>query len=338
MVRSITNAFAAFRRNCVDLDKSEVDTARKSRDYLQQQIISVAGEGKALPRLEPKYSSFVSSGSFARSTKIRPLDDIDFFLVLASLGVTMRQSLWDEYVYYLKPTRDISLLGRLTNAKGNVSSTRVLNILKTALATVPNYTSAHIHRNGEVVSLKLSSYPWVFDIVPAVAHVSFWTGEVDWYLMPNGKGDWMRSNPRKDTLMTTQANQRHNGLLLPVIRLIKYWSSQRLRQRLSSYYVETLCLKVFETQRPIMTLQAGVETFFRKAPYWVRSRCSDPKGYGPRLDQHYGRETKERVVEALRRAARTTRSALNYERAGDVQRAFEAWNTIFGREFPRFGS
>jgi hypothetical protein len=339
MAKTVSGAFAEFRRNCVDLDAGEVSAARRSRDYLQQQIASLTARYGAFPRLDPNSSPSVASGSFARRTKIRPLDDIDFFVVLERRGIRQRQSWWDQWRYYLTPKHaEPTVLAELTNKDGHISSTRVLNLLKSALAAAPNYASADIHRNGEAVSLKLSSYPWVFDIVPAVPHVNWWTGRVDWFLMPNGKGDWMRADPRRDAARATEANQRHNGLLLPLIRLVKYWNTNRLRQGLSSYYVETLCFNVFNNRSALTSLSAGLDTFFRKAPAQVSSPCPDPKGLEPRLDRNLNRETKDWVRQAMREAARAAREARKAEKRGDVAGAFESWRRIFGPEFPRFGS
>ena len=334
----VTTAFAQFRREHVDLDANEVVKARGSRDYLQKQIASLATTNSVFPRLDTNSSAIVASGSFARHTKIQPLDDIDFFVVLDSADFGLRPSCWDSYRYYLTPKQGTSgPLAMLTDDNEHISSTRVLNLFKKALASVPNYVSADIHRNGEAVSLKLTSYPWVFDVVPAIAHHGWWLGRLDWYLMPNGQGDWMRSDPRWDAENATSANQRHDGLLLPLVRLVKYWNTKRLRQGLSSYYVETLCLQVFKSRSAITTLPEGLETFFRKAGSLVRVRCPDPKDLGPRLDRDIDRRTKESVERALREAARAARDARRAERAEDIANSLEAWQRIFGPEFPRFG-
>ena len=335
---SVTSAFAQFRQEHVDLVANEVTTARRSRDYLQKQIASLAATHTVFPRLDTNSSPFIASGSFARRTKIQPLDDIDFFVVLDPADLGLRPSFWDSDRYYLTPKQGTSgPLARLTNDNGHISSSGMLNLFKKALASVPNYASADIHRNGEAVSLKLTSYPWVFDVVPAIPHHGWWLGRLDWYLMPNGHGDWMRSDPRRDAENVTSANQRHNSLLLPLIRLVKYWNTKRLRQGLSSYYVETLCLQVFNGRSAITTLPEGLDTFFRKAGSLVRVRCLDPKGLGPRLDRDIDRQTKESVERTLREAARAARDARRAERAEDVANSLEAWRRIFGPEFPQFG-
>jgi hypothetical protein len=336
LATSVGGAFATFRQVCVDLDADEVSKARVSRDNLQQQIAKLAIRDTKFPQLATTTATFVASGSFARSTKIQPLNDIDFFVVMSAADLGFGRPFFGPRPYYLKPQGSTSALAQLTGTNGHVNSTSVLNKFKTALASVPNYASADIHKNGEAVSLKLSSYPWVFDIVPAVALINR-QGKVDSYLMPDSKGHWMRSDPRMDSASATKANQRHNGLLLPLIRLVKYWNDKRLRRGISSYYVETVCLKVFENQSPITSLQQGLETFFRSAPSQVRDKCPDPKGFGPNLDQGLDWQTKNEVTRAMQGEARAVRNALWYEGARQVSNALDAWGSVFGTAFPRYG-
>src|SRR5690554_1351734 len=87
MPYTVGGAFTAFRSTTVDLDPDQTRTARTSRDYLIKQMRTLAGSDSAFPRLcgDP-----IHYGSFARRTKIRPLDDIDFMVVLDGRGVEER--------------------------------------------------------------------------------------------------------------------------------------------------------------------------------------------------------------------------------------------------------
>ena len=109
---------------------------------------------------------------------------------------------------------------------GYLNSTKVLNKFKSSLAGVRNYQKADIKRTGVAVVLSLSSYAWVFDIVPAFPVKDYSSG-IAHYLIPDGLGEWMRTDPRKDQELITEVNKRHNSLLLPLTRLIKYWNTYR---------------------------------------------------------------------------------------------------------------
>lgn len=332
MAMSVSGAFTEFRRDFVDLDPGDTATARSSRNYLQSQIVALPGKDSSFPRLT---GDFVASGSFARRTKIRPLDDIDFFAVMHAEGATEVQQSSDPRTYWLKPGANTQPLSLLTDDCGYISSTRVMNKFKSGLADVANYAKAEIKRDGEALRLKLTSYDWNFDIVPALA-VNNAEGNVSHYLMPNGRGDWMRSDPRKDSSDTSAANQKHNGYLLPLIRLVKYWNARPICPRLQSYYIETLCLKVFENKSALTSLTEGVRIFFQDAPTWLWLACPDPKGFGPNLDENVDASTKLKVSDSMNTAAANAVAALRYQQEGKVRDALVSWKAVFGPNFPQY--
>lgn len=333
MATSVEGAFGEFRRDHVDLDPNDAATARSSRDYLQKQLIALAARDTTFPRMR---GEFVASGSFARHTKIRPLDDIDFFAVMNAEGATEVASSSTAGTYWLKPGNNTQALSQLTDSFGYISSTRVMNKFKAGLTAVPSYSKAEVKRDGEAVRLQLLSYTWNFDIVPALAvHDS--QGTTTHYLMPNGSGDWMRSDPRKDSDDTMKANQNHNGLMLPVIRLIKYWNRRPICPRLQSYYVETLCLKVFSGHPALSSLTDGLRIFFRDAPHWLWVPCPDPKGFGPNLDAAVDATVKRKVEDAMKTAAAHVANALSYQQGGQTRQALSSWQSLFGSDFPQYG-
>src|SRR5262249_25965024 len=153
-------------------------------------------------------------GSFSRKAKIRPLDDIDFFTVLDGTGVREHQYGYDSFLAVQDNAND---LARFRDDNGYVSSIRVLNRIKAGLGSIGNYAKAEVRRNQEVVSLTLASYPWTFDIAPALAFEN-WSGDVLYYLIPNGAGHWKRTNPHKDQEYITRVNQQHGGDFIPLLR------------------------------------------------------------------------------------------------------------------------
>ena len=77
MAKTVTEAFRIFRANSVDLESSGTAKARVSRDFLQNQLRELFSKSPDLPSIK----SYCLFGSFARRTKIRPLDDIDLLVV-----------------------------------------------------------------------------------------------------------------------------------------------------------------------------------------------------------------------------------------------------------------
>lgn len=240
------------------------------------------------------------------------------------------------WTYRLNPGQSTSPINRLTDSNGYINSTRVMNKFISALGNVPNYQKAEINRDGEAVTFQLASYTWNFDIVPSV-EVGDGIGLTTHYLIPNGRAEWKRSDPRKDAAEVTAANQRHNELLLPLIRLIKYWNRRPLCPALRSYYLETICLNIFAFQPALTNLPEGIRTFFQLAPGQIQMPCPDPRGFGPSLDADIDWSTKTKVVNVMQRAATAAQNALQANQQGQIASALGYWKQIFGDNFPAYG-
>jgi predicted nucleotidyltransferase len=74
---TVSGAFETFRKNFVDLEDSQVQKARASRDAMLDRINNLSG---FLPLYRACHMQF---GSFARNTKTRPIDDIDLIVCLS---------------------------------------------------------------------------------------------------------------------------------------------------------------------------------------------------------------------------------------------------------------
>ena len=333
MANSVHGAFTAFRRDSVDLDPDQVTLARASRDDLQQQITLLPSKESAFPALSGRY---VAAGSFARRTAIQPLDDLDVFVIMRGGGMTAHSAPGPVGTYHLDPGSTPSPLSRLTDADGHISSTRVLTTFKRALHQVASYDTADITRDGAAVRLKLVTAPWHFDLVPAVDVIAG-PGGVGFFLMPNGQGAYRCADPQKEADASTLANQRHHALLLPLLRLIRYWNQHPGCPTLAAYYLETIALKSFAFQAPLTSLPEGLQTFFQQAPGALWAPCPDPKGLGPPLDEEIDWQTKQEVTSAMQYAAHTVQRALLADQQGHTRAALQEWRHLFGSAFPLYG-
>ncbi len=339
MAYTVREGFNTFRADVVDLAPDETKVGRASRDYLVDQIKVVAKNSATFPQLGGDYRAY---GSFARRTKIRPLDDIDLLLVLNGRK-TAEASASGLNTYRLKITDPTAPLAPYAEATSTffdpaiyVNSTRVLNAIKAGLTAVPNYRKATIKRTGVAVTLALSSRSWVFDIVPAVA-VTDYAGATKHYLIPDGKGRWMRTDPQIDMSNVTTANTRHSSKLLPTLRLLKYWNRRTMKPRLPSYYFETLVLKTFASGSVITDYPTAIKRFFDNGSTSLWWSCPDPKGLGPALDAAVDYTTKTKVAEAMKEAATWARYATMYDGRSDSKNAIYWWGKVFGSAFPAYG-
>jgi len=332
---TVWGAFNEFREKTVDLGAETTKGARSSRDYLVDQLKAIAKNDSAFPRLIGNYLPF---GSFARSTKIQPLDDIDILLPLVGTGTFSVRSSNNIYTYWLKIASPDAPLAIFPDDHGYVNSTKILNKIKNGLSGISKYKKAEIKKNMEAVTLSLSSYEWVFDIVPAVPISNGQGGTAyAYYLIPNGLGDWKRTDPRIDSNNVTRINGWHNGNFLPTVRLLKYWNGRPIAPKLASYYFETLALKVFDSASKISDFPIAVDYFFKYCSLHLWSSCPDPKGLGPPLDDGIDYATKKKVADALDEAGKYSDYALMYERNSEHEKAIYWWQRIFGDKFPKYG-
>jgi len=335
MATTARKAFEEFRPDVVDLEEEEVKAARASRDFLTDQLSALPGKVTGFPAITERYRYF---GSFERKTKIQPLDDIDLMMILngRDTQVVGGGIFASTYTRRLQcKTRDAPLRP-FADEYGYVNSTKILNKIRDSLGEVHQYKKADINKRMQAVTLNLASYAWVFDIVPALKVVDAEDSTLD-YLIPDGKGAWIRTDPRIDAQNITAINGQHSGRLLPVMRLLKYWNRRGPKSTFTSYYFETLVLKVFNQATAITTYRSAVYYFLQNAGPYVWSACSDPKGLGPNLDAGVDWITKQSYTSAMTAAAKSAKQALICEEDGDHKGAIGHWTTVFGTRFPSYG-
>ena len=334
MPYTVNASFDIYRSTCVDLNAEHVKKARKSREYLMEQVGRITNNDLSFPQISNPYLAY---GSFARSTKVRPLDDIDLLFLLDGNGTKIDMRGGNRC--WLAVDTDVApMLKPYLDNYGYLNSTKVLNKLKSTLAFIPNYRKADIKRTGVAVVLSLNSYDWVFDIVPSLP-VSNYTGTgTDFYIIPDGTGEWMRTDPRKDQDLIMEVNRTHNGLLLPVIRLVKYWNTyHNSPPTLPSYYLETMIITELRYLfTPLSSIKSAIPIVFSKLHSATLTTCPDPKGLGDNLEAGISWNIRQSVSEAARNMASYANIALDAENRSDHKTAIGNWSKIFPN-FPPYG-
>lgn len=330
---TVWGAFDNFRKISVDLDPEQTRIARASRDNLFNELTTLQSKVTGFPVLTGKYLHY---GSFARRTKIRPIDDIDMMIILKGRGTTCTQYASDPYEYWVKIDDEDAPLAAFPDSSGYVDSTKILNKIRDSLGTVSYYSSAEIRKSHQAVTLNLKSYTWVFDIVPAIG-VNDNAGGTAHYVIPDGSGDWIRTDPRIDQQNMTSGNEAHGRDLIPTMRLLKFWNGRSVKPRLQSYYFETLVLNTFKYAPTISSYPAAVKYFFDNCPTFLNSSCSDPKRLGRNLDANIDWSIKYKVSEAMKEAADNAWYAVYYEGQNDHKEAIGRWGKVFGPQFPAYG-
>jgi hypothetical protein len=328
----VIEAFEKFMRITVNLEPGDTVTARASRDWLMGKIDGFPLAYDDFPLVVPARN--IEFGSFARRTKIRPLDDIDLISGLHADGCTYLEVAHDNLHIY--PTENSRMYRYLHDGATTLSSTKVVNRYVRALENVPQYREAKINRRGEAATLKLTSYDWNFDVVPAFHTVEDEQGR-SFYVIPNGNGHWKKTDPRIDRDRVLRVNTKHDGNMLGPLRAIKYWHRRPTMPTMSSYALECMIVQYYENKATQATEYVDIELvgLFSHIADAVLDRITDPKGIQDDLNDLTYVEKLSVRTRALLDAERA-REARAFETNDDHKSAIETWTLVFGANFPEF--
>lgn len=337
MALTVDSAFSSFLKDTVNLDSEDTKRARSSRNWLVEKNIHCFPDRiDDFPRLYSEKDIYF--GSFARRTKIRPLDDIDIMIGLSADGTTYGERL-SGGICLTVPESNKNLRKLCHDGTSQLNSRLVINKFIAGLKTVPQYEKAEIKRNQEAATLNLKSYDWTFDIVPCFFTCQEYDGR-DYYLIPDGSGYWKKTDPRKDRDRVTSVNKAHDGNVLNPIRIMKYWNKRPTMPSMSSYLIENIILDVYDqifisnkasqyVDREVIKLLSEIETRVMNSVY-------DPKG----IQGNINNMSYEEKLKISRRAGsdkQKAREAARLEDNGNHKAAIGLWREIFGDKFPTYG-
>lgn len=326
MARTVQSAFNEFNDNIVNLSSDETLKARNSRDFL---LTNLHGFDTKITNFPLTYSNkSIKFGSFARKTKIIEVDDIDLMLCFNGSNACYSEYYNGEFKIH---TENADSRLKLLSDNNVLNSRKVIEKIKSSLSSLYYYEKAEIHRQQEAVTLKLSSYTWNFDIVPCF----FTTG--DFYLIPDGNGNWKKADPRLDQERVSNENQRQNGRLLQLIRTLKYWNSERkITYKMGSYFFENLVIQFSRDYGLSSEIDLDIRKFFLFLYQNIENNFDDPKGfqgninnlsYSERLD------VKNKAFNMYQICCNAYSHKENYE----CEKSIKEWQKVFGSEFPNYG-
>ena len=329
MARTIQSALKQMIEENVNMPSERVQKARASRDWLLERIENFEKNTQHLYFCKNFNLHF---GSFSRRTKVRPIDDIDIMI-----GLNGHLLYWYENIYdykncsiHLKPDVQTSGLWKdCLNEDKSLNSTKLLNKFKNALINISHYESANIHRRQQAITLKLSSYEWNFDLVPCFHTTS------GVYLIPNGNGGWMKTNPEKDQELVTSINQEHNGKFLELVRLVKYWNSKAFDRKAnieSSYLLEVMLANYYSSREYVYDIEFEFEKSLKYLRKNISNTVDDPKDIEGDLN-NLSKEEKKNLVLRIYNDLKNIEDAKKVS----VAQSFEYWKKVLGNEFPNYG-
>lgn len=332
MANTVIEAFNKFMADTVNLDPDRTKKARGSREWLVGQI-------ETFPEGDTKFPSIYSEkniffGSFSRRTKKRPLDDIDIMICLKADGCTYLE--YADRIEITVPDTATRFKDYVNEGTSILNSRKIINAFIAKLAGVPQYKKAEIKRNLEAATLNLESYDWVFDIVPC-----FFTTEDaykrTYYIIPDGKGNWKKTDPRLDSERVSKLNTAHEGNLLNVIRAIKYWNTRPTMPTMGSYLLENMILDYYAEQTTVASKYVDIEIVkvLLEIHRRVYNPVNDPKGIQGNLN-NLSSEDKKKIFDRAYQDYAKAFDARQLENAKNDKDSIGKWIEIFGDKFPKY--
>lgn len=338
MATTVNTAFNEFLDDIVNLTSTQSDNAKSSRDFLKDKIKTLSDNGLFQKVATAHNYNF---GSFARKTKIRPLDDIDIIIGLNGAGLEEEYHSWSDIELKIKQENTNTIFNSVADKTSfywsqdvyRINSNKVKNQLISALQTISQYKKAEKHARGEAVTLELSSYEWTFDIVPA-----FYSNSGYW-LIPNGNGHWKKTNPKIEQERVSKANQKFGGVVLNTTRLIKYWNRRGQMPNITSYVLETIILDFFDKETPKSAEFPDIR--FKDALNYIAKNITSPVQDTKAIQGNINTLNWEQKSKIQTRARNDYNKALNAVSAEindkDMKKSINIWRDIFGEEFPYYG-
>lgn len=240
-------------------------------------------------------------GSYARGTLCRSERDLD---ILAPLAPYSPDGYWERYKYDSRAF--LYWIRKLLNDR---------------------YYATNV--SSKQVAVKLDFSTIVVEVVPCFPRKG------GGYLMPNGSGGWMNTNPPYHTTYITDADRAHGNRLKPLIKLIKFWNIAN-GHHLRSFHVEMMVTKMWKGYT-IGEWPAAVAATLKVMGAWVKANMDDPWPAGSKLNAYLTADTRDQVVRMLADDAKAADQAEKYRAEGKVQAALECWNVVYRHLFPAYG-
>ncbi|MDU0440542.1 SMODS domain-containing nucleotidyltransferase [Staphylococcus haemolyticus] len=335
MVKTVDTAFEKFLKDYVNLDRVEMDKARKSRNWLvNQQIKKFPDKEKTFPNLYNDKSIYF--GSFARKTKIKELDDIDIMIALSSENGSYVEHL-DKIEIIVEDNANI--LRKLCFDNSNrLNSRKVINKFIELLNKIPQYEYSDLKRNQEAATLKLSSYKWNFDIVPCFFTKKDLNGDTR-YLIPDGNGNWKKTDPRIEKNIISDLNQINDGKLLDVVRIIKYWNRNSSAPTMPSYLLEVIILNYYRNNmfnKVNQYINLEIPNILDYIHEMIYSMVFSPDNPGTDINV-LTQEKKDKISQKAIEHYKISQKAISFEISFEHEKAINEWRKIFGENFPLYG-
>ena len=165
---------------------------------------------------------------------------------------------------------------------------------------------------------------------------------LNYYLIPNGSGDWRKTDPRRDRARLISINQACGGKVLNVIRALKYWNQHQYQRRISSYLLETMISDYYDIQVRLyrtLNISGSVDLEIIKVLKYLADNISyavkDPKLISNDIN-YLSYDQRLAMRSKFNGALDMANLARRYELEGKTKESIKKWRDFFGDDFPDY--
>jgi len=340
--RKVPNAFEQFLDKEINIGKGMRSLASTSQNALREFLATEHSRDSSFPRVLSLVDSDFLGGSFARHTKIWPLDDIDVYLPLDGCdlfylryGQRLPYTVLSDGVLTGNPL----LLQRWMEGI-YISPRKIINEFAAALRRhYPKETA--VYPDGEAVAVRMSQGSsgsgdgLGYDVVPCFSLKPDDTNELAFYLIPDGSNGWIHTNPKVDTMIADTLHRNNDETYRKVVKLLKYWNATKLSGAIASYYIELAVAKVYREKNSkaerVTPLSFGVALGLWALGEALKKGTQLPWITGAPVVESGAIDAFGRIM--LQSAVSESHLAWDLERAGKSFEAVQAWKKVFGSSF-----
>ncbi len=290
---TVTQAFETFRQR-LELSQTESDDAQRRHMEVRECI-----------RADFQIQRDFLTGSYARSTKTKPLKDIDIFFVL----------------------------GEKEKHRRNKAPSEILDAFAACL--VKKYGQDKVERGRRCVTVEFEKKNQTQDpdgkVLSVDAVPAFDIG--NHYEIPDDSlGKWIESDPEVHKEQATTKNKQLDGKWVPLVKMVKRWNREAGKPIKPSFLLEVMAQELIDP--PFNTYPDEMQRFFSAAQAGIDQDWPDPAGLGPIVSDQMDATKREAAKSALRNAERLAMQAMRAEQQGRISEALQLWRQVFGNRFP----
>jgi len=265
--------------------------ARRQRDALREHL-----------EADFAVAEFLISGSFKRRTAIKPLNDVDLFVVF-----------------------DVDAESELREAPPSTILGKVLAVLDDAYPTKEKPKAQSRSVNVEFTGTGLS-----FDVVPA------FPDGADGYVIPDrDAGAWIRTNPRVHKAHATACNEASGKKAKPIVKALKSWNGRQPEKLVRSFHLELMVYEALTSDPG--SYAVGIAQALQAMVSRVLYAMPEPALVGPNVDAGMTSEERTRASTAFAEAADVADKAIEAASRGKTGEAHHFWRTVLGPAYPEKG-